>query len=53
MNESKVVKNFVVKIVLELKKRDILTDILGSSDISPLEWTFIKGSFKPFEEETE
>lgn len=51
MNESKIVKNFVVKIVLELKKRGILTDVLGSSGLAPFEWTFIKELFKPFEEE--
>ena len=53
MNESKTVKNFVVKIVLELKKRGILTDVLESSGISPFEWIFIKTLFKPFEEESE
>lgn len=53
MNGSKIVKNFVVGIVLELKKRGILTDVLESSGISPFEWTFIKELFKPFEEEVE
>lgn len=50
MNGSKIVKKFVVAIILELKKRHLLTDVLASSGISPFEWTYIKELFNPFED---
>lgn len=51
MNGSQVVKKFVKSIVLNLRKRGILTEILNDSGITPTEWTFVKELFKPFEED--
>lgn len=53
MSGADIIKRFVVSIILELKKRGILTDVLQSSRIPPAEWIFIKELFQPFEEESE
>lgn len=49
MNDA--TKKFIKLIILELRKRGILTDVLESSGIQPIEYIRIKQYYKPFKDD--
>lgn len=38
-------------IVKDLKRRGILTDVLESAEVDPIEWRFFSDAHNPFKEE--
>lgn len=45
-------KKFIKLIILDLRNRGILNDVLQSSGIHPIEYMQIKEHYKPFEDDS-
>lgn len=48
---NKLTKKFIKLIILELRKRSILVDVVESAGITPLEYLQIKEMYQPFEDD--